>query len=123
MSCLFISIGKLLDIPADEVRASVCDFMESNLDTSYQDMAIEEWIKWQLDSNPSEYIRTMRGASTWGGAMEISMCTLLYTCDIRVYDVFNPDKIVAEFVRSDFHSAPRQLRISWSGSHYEPIVY
>jgi hypothetical protein len=123
MSCLFISIGRLLNKSPDDVRSEVCDFMAHNLETEFQGMQIADWIKWQTNATtPAEYIAMMRKPSTWGGAMEIAMCTKLYRVDIHVYSAsLIQKKRLAEFVWDESRTACVQLHISWTGAHFEPM--
>ena len=93
------------------------------MDTSYQGMKIKDWIQWQTNSTPAQYIRHMRSSSTWGGAMEIAMCTRIYNVDIHVYEAYNQKKRLAEFVWDETRTACVQLHISWTGNHYEPLQY
>jgi len=121
MSCLFISIGRLVNESPNNVRQSVCNYMDENLDTLYQGMQIKDWIQWQTNSTPTQYISRMRNSSTWGGAMEIAMCTRIYKVDIHVYAAYNQKKRLAEFVWDETRTACIQLHISWTGAHYEPL--
>lgn len=120
MSCLFISLGRLLAQPHKTVRQTLCDHMERHLDTPFQGMAMRDWIRWQLDApSPEAYIRTMRSTSVWGGAMELMVATQVYVTDILVVD--RAGERVAEFVWRDGFTARRKMVLMWTGNHYEPV--
>jgi hypothetical protein len=120
MSCLFVALGRLLHLPQSSVRAQLCTFMERNLHLDHQGMPIGEWIRWQ-GQDPRQYIASMRCAATWGGAMEIAMATKLYRADITVVAP-RTHRRLAHFVMHDTQSARRQLRLVWTGNHYEPLL-
>ena len=119
MSCLFVALGRLVGVTDASLRQQLCDFMQEHLDTSFQDTKIRTWIAWQ-GVNPSQYIAQMRSRSEWGGAMEIAIFTQLYRTDVEV--VNRQEQRVAEFIAYELHSAPRRLRIMWTGNHYEPVA-
>ena len=120
MSCLFISIGKLIGQPHTIVRKNICDYMVSHLDMHHQGMRLKEWIQWQTpNGNVLEYIQNMRAHHVWGGAMEIAVATQLYQCDIIVFN--SRKQPLAEFLWKDRCMCRTRLYIEWNGSHYEPI--
>ena len=120
MSCLFISLGKLLQQPHTTVRNTLCNYMQHHLDQPFQGMPIREWIRWQQQApSPEAYIRAMRSTSEWGGAMELSMATQCYATDIRVVDTRG--RTVAEFVWREHCTARRKMVLWWTGNHYEPV--
>ena len=87
MSCLFISLGKLLDQPHTAVRHTICNYMHNNLDRTHQGMTLRDWIRWQRQApSPAAYIRAMRSTAEWGGAMELAVATQCYHVDIDVVD-------------------------------------
>ncbi len=120
MSCLFISLGKLLGQPHTTVRNTICNYMHHNLDQPFQDMPIRDWIKWQQQApSPEAYIQSMRSTSEWGGAMELTMATQCFVTDIRVVD--GRGRTVAEFVWREHCTARRKMVLWWTGTHYEPV--
>lgn len=122
MSCLFVSLGKLVGLTAGHVRTTICDYMERNLESVYQGMPLSDWIKWQQDSTPTQYIKAMRRSETWGGAMEIAMFTRLFKVDVHVYTASPIRRSrLAEFVWDDTRTACVQIHITWNGYHYEPL--
>ena len=118
MSCLFIALGRLLDRPHHRVRHEICQFMAKNLQLPFQDVPIQQWIRWQ-GQNPPQYISRMRRTSSWGGAMEIAVATKLYRVDITVVRASDHRRI-AQFVMDDTRSARHHLFLTWTGNHYEP---
>ena len=119
MSCLFISLGRLMHLPHHTVRRQICDHMARNLDVLYLDMQIRDWIRWQ-GTEPSRYIAEMRQQHRWGGAMEIAIATQLYHVDVEVVDTRR--KRIAEFVEHQDRVASTRLRLIWTGNHYTPVA-
>lgn len=120
MSCLFISLGKLLDQPHTAVRHTICNYMHNNLDRAHQGMTLRDWIRWQRQApSPAAYIRAMRSTAEWGGAMELAVATQCYHVDIDVVD--GRGKRVADFVWRDACTARNKLVLQWTGNHYEPV--
>jgi len=120
MSCLFISVGRLVGKPHASVREDICNHMVRNLGTTHQAMTLEQWIRWQDGSpEPSAYIQRMRHPSTWGGAMELAVATKVYGTDIVVVNSVN--KRVAEFKWREECTARCVLVLQWTGVHYEPV--
>jgi hypothetical protein len=116
MSCLFNSLGRLLDIPTNTVRQTICDYLQANkpiLDgMSTQDV---------LAMERADYITHMRNSSVWGGAIEIQAATNIWNTRVIVQnrrDARNPRPI--EFV--PIQSEPSTtLTVYWTGGHYEPV--
>lgn len=121
MSCLFISIGRLLGTPHATIRQNICDYMQDHMDRPHQGgISLREWIGWQNQSSSAEsYIEAMRSSHEWGGAMELSVATQCYHCDIVVVDLTG--KQVAEFVWRDRFTSRCRLVLVWTGNHYEPV--
>ena len=117
MSCLFAALGQLLGRPHHRVRHEICDFMAQNLHRPFQGTTVRQWIEWQGE-RPHQYIARMRGASSWGGAMEIAMATQLYHVDVTVAAARDQRRL-AHFVMDDTRSARHHLFITWTGNHYE----
>lgn len=120
MSCLFQSIGKLVQQSHVHVRHKICDYMQHHLDSMHQGMTLRHWIQWQRQSsNAEQYIRNMRSTSEWGGAMELMVATKVYNADIIVVDGYG--KQVAEFLLRDAFTARKRMYVQWTGVHYEPV--
>ena len=119
MSCLFIALGRLIGVSDTSLRQQLCNFMEEHFDTPFQGAPIRTWIAWQ-GVDPLQYVAQMRSRSEWGGAMEIAVFTQLYQTDVEVVD--RRGQRVAEFVAHELRSAPRRVRIMWTGNHYEPVA-
>jgi hypothetical protein len=116
MSCLFNSLGHLLNIPSNNVRQSICDYLEANkpiLDgmETHEILAMER----------PDYIKHMRQSRTWGGAIEIQAATNIWKVRIVVQnrrDSRNAKPI--EFLPMNITSIV-VLTLYWTGGHYEPV--
>ena len=115
MSCLFNSIGKLLDKNPQVLRNEICDYLQANnklidgLDT-----------KAILKMESMNYVRNMRRPSSWGGAIEIQCACNICNCRINVLNIRERPQRTIEFIPSN-GKIERTLNISWTGGHYEPI--
>ena len=87
MSCLFNSLGKLLEINSDELRNNICDFIIKNSHLTWNDTKLQDWIKMVAGDRFTtfhNYIKQMRNRSEWGGAPEIAVCCMMYDVSIEV---------------------------------------
>lgn len=113
MSCLFQSIGSFVQKSPVQCRADICDAMERTLDVLYHGLSLRNWIEY-TGTLASVYIAQMRQPNEWGGAIEIMVASVLYNVELRV----EHPTFVVDFYHA---SATERLRISYTGSHYEPV--
>ena len=130
MSCLFNSLGRLINRDPDELRQSICDYLETNPDL-FGDGEFVDWT--EADTDIQTYVQQMRQPSTWGGGTEISAFIQIFGHDVIVHDLTNRGREIhfqckhAPIVTRPGHgmrlrSKQKTLHISWSGAHYEPFV-
>jgi len=115
MSCLFDSLGYLLQINGNIVRQQICDFLQNG-------SHIIEGMTTQsvLEIENSNYVGHMRQPSTMGGAIEIqSACNIWKICIIvhNTRDTSNKDM---EFVPLN-GIYDRTIELVWNGGHYDPL--
>ena len=87
MSCLFISLGKLLKVDSTKLRQQICDFIISNPNATWNGTKIHQWIEWVAGDEYKtidRYIKEMRNLNRWGGAPEIAICCLIYNISVKV---------------------------------------
>jgi hypothetical protein len=114
MSCLFHSIGHLLSLPADEVRQTICNYLQDNKPV------LEGFDTHELCAlERPGYIQAMRNASTWGGAIEIQAACSLWLLRVLVLN-HRDHKGPIEFVPVSGEPT-RTFTLSWTGGHYEPV--
>lgn len=115
MSCLFNSLGRLLNVPTFECRQFICDYLEAN-------RPIIEGIETRdiLSMESPNYIVNMRNMSTWGGAIEIQAACNVWSVSVIVENRRDMVSSTIEFVplHGDITS---RLYIYWTGGHYEPL--
>jgi hypothetical protein len=128
MSCLFHSLGQLLELPSDQTRQLICDYLLAG-GPIIDGMTTAEVLELECsDVNRTDninyteyYINRMRMSSTWGGAIEIQAAVNLWNVRVIVEnrrDWLNPRLL--EFVPlSTSHETT--LLIYWTGCHYEPV--
>jgi len=90
MSCLFIALGKLLNIDSTKLRLDICNFIEKNSDKKWNGTTIEDWIKYAAGDryqNITKYTHEMRNLGEWGGAPEIAICCIINNVDIEVLNL------------------------------------
>ena len=123
MSCLFDSIGHLIQCDPLLLREKVCDYLASNPKWFDDGTHVEDVLKWQLgDHSPETYIRNMRNVSTWGSSNEIRAICDLVGAPIVVHNVRDDPPTEIEFLplRPKYRKR-KALHISWSGGHYTPF--
>ena len=87
MSCLFISLGKLLRLDPDQLRNDICDFMISNHQIEWNGTKLRDWIKMVAGDtykSYNRYVNEMRNKFEWGGAPEIAVCCMMYNISVEV---------------------------------------
>ena len=117
MSCLFNSLGHLLNIPPQTVRQTICDYLAANrpiMDgmTTYEILALE-------CGNPAQYIANMRHAHVWGGAIEIQAAVNIWQARVLVENRREGGRNI-EFIPIGVEPTST-LTVYWTGGHYEPV--
>lgn len=114
MSCLFNSLGRLLDIPTNDMRQIICDYLAANKPIM-DGMSTADIVA--LES--PQYIANMRNSHVWGGAIEIQAAVNHWNIRILVENR-RDGKSPIEFL--PLHGSPTKiLTIYWTGGHYEPV--
>jgi hypothetical protein len=112
MSCLFVSLGRLLDECPQSLRQCICDYLDQN-------KSIIDGIPTSdlLQMDRADYVKEMRRESTWGGAIEIQCACTLWRLRIMVINNSEQSGPPIEFVpvAGDYQ---RTLCLCWTGSHY-----
>jgi hypothetical protein len=116
MSCLFNSFSRLLDIPTDTIRQTICDYLAKD-GIIMDDMATVDVLAFDREN----YIEHMRCSHTWGGAIEIQAAAMIWKARIIVENHRDGGGKVIEFVPIAPVVAELEMRIYWTGGHYEPI--
>jgi hypothetical protein len=112
MSCLFNSIGRLLEIPTDAVRQQICDYLAA-------DKPVLEGMQTHdlLLLEGANYIKQMRQSHTWGGAIEIQVAVRIWNVNVIVQNRRDGTSPI-EFVTP---TPTATLTLYWTGGHYEPV--
>ena len=87
-ACLFHSLGCLSRPPkaAAVVRAELVDYMRRNAEREVQGVALSKWIYWESRMSMAEYCARMSRSDRWGGAVEISVYSLMNSTPVEVYE-------------------------------------
>lgn len=119
MSCLFNSLGSLLNVDPAQLRQDVCDYFAKNPVVFDDGTRASDVLEWESDLPASVYVTRMRDARTWGGGPEIfAVCELTGT-PVYVHDSRDLRKVI-EFVPQRCRSR-RGLHVEYNGFHYEPL--
>lgn len=114
MSCLFHSLGQLLQIPTNDMRQTICDYLASNKPIM-DGMATSDILALE----GPRYIENMRNSHVWGGAIEIQAAVNLWNARVFVQNR-RDNKPPIEFL--PLVGVPvMTLTIYWTGGHYEPV--
>ena len=118
MSCLFQSIGALLQKNPQVVRNEIVDFIIENQESKLNDMKLKNWVLFN-DNNQDfdEYTKSMRNPSEWGSALEIISAVILYDVKISIEYKSN----VIEFGSDIIDESRPNLVLHYTGSHYTPL--
>jgi hypothetical protein len=119
MSCLFRSLSYFItNVQTEELRNIITDYIEKDPILIAPDGRLSTYLSFDK-RNLTDYTREMRKSSTWGGAIEIRAFCELFKIKVFVY-VIRDNKFI-EFVPSNYTDNSKFIKISWNGSHYEPI--
>jgi hypothetical protein len=119
MSCLFRSLGTLLDVDPGFLRQKICDYLATN-PSLMEGISAADAVREEEGDSPTslgQYVDRMRRETTWGGAIEIRAL-----CDMtgHVISVAVAPGQVISFSPSQPPRHPRRvLRLCWTGNHYE----
>ena len=114
MSCLFNSLGRLLNTPTNTMRQTICDYLAANKPIM-DGMSTADILAMEAPN----YIHTMRSPNMWGGAIEIQAAVNMYKARILVENRRDRSKNI-EFVPLDAEPV-MTLTVYWTGGHYEPV--
>lgn len=115
MSCLFISLGYHVKMPADILRLEICDYLMTN-PKLLDDLRADEVTTLEDGKSLKEYLEHMRRGSTMGGATEIRAFTKIYKVNVLVRSIPNGKNI--EFLENPSYP---WIGLEWTGNHYEPM--
>jgi len=119
MSCLFHSLSRFVEEDSSSLRKKICDYLATN-PTLFGDVTASSAMEW--DGVRGDYVQGMRSTSTWGGAIEIKAFCNLYGIKVVVENIRDRNGDTIEFVPESGTENSREIRITWSGGHYEPLV-
>ena len=127
MSCLFQSLGRLVNRDPGELRGEICEYLEGNPDLIGDGTTAATVVQWESERALNDYCRSMRLSSTWGGAVEIAAFVNMTGKAVVVHDICGanregPREIMFEPTGRRRSRRRREvLHISWNGCHYEPL--
>ena len=119
MSCLFHSLSRFVGEDSSTLRKKICDYLATN-PTLFGDVTASSTMEW--DGVRGDYVQDMRSTSTWGGAIEIKAFCNLYGMKVVVENIRDRNGDTIEFVPESGAENSKEIRITWSGGHYEPLV-
>ena len=111
-SCLFSSIGYLLDDKFDE-----------NTKLKYRQLLINYLENIEIDiatlgTSKESYINSMLNVNTWGGAIELNLFSQLYQTEVVSFDIKSNR---ADIFGQDKNYINR-IFVLYNGVHYDPLV-
>ena len=111
-SCLFSSIGYLLDDKFDE-----------NTKLKYRQLLINYLENIEIDiatlgTSKESYINSMLNVNTWGGAIELNLFSELYQTEVVSFDIKSNR---ADIFGQDKNYINR-IFVLYNGVHYDPLV-
>jgi len=123
-SCLFHSLSYGLggSSSANSLRSDICGYIAKNPGMTIADTAIEDWIRYDSDSNETvaQYARRMAG-DTWGGGIEMAALTKMKNVNVHVYEKCHQGyRRISAF---DNPNARKTICVLYQGrNHYDAMV-
>lgn len=102
-NCLFHSLGKAFKKSHIEMRNTIIGFIERKPKYKISDARIKDWIKWENNLSWRKYVSYMLNQGTWGGALEIQLCSEIFNTNIVVLERGKNDgkfNIISKFLRN-----------------------
>jgi len=115
MSCLFNSLGHLLNIPTNDMRQTICDYLAENKPIM-DGMSTADILAMESPN----YVANMRKSHVWGGAIEIQAAVNLWKARVLVQNR-RDNKPPIEFLPLEGEPV-MTLTVYWTGGHYEPVT-
>ena len=119
MSCLFDSFSRLLGVPTDTIRQTICDYLADNKPI-LEGMNTHDILALEASSAES-YIANMRLPHVWGGAIEIQAACMIWSLRVIVENRRDGGSSTIDFLPLAPVVASRVARVYWTGGHYEPV--
>jgi hypothetical protein len=110
----------MLDKDPNRLRNDICDYLDSN-PKLIDDLSLEQIIGIEFNQPQGDlksYIEIMRNENTWGGAIEIKAFCEMYSVNVEVLILSDKKKVLFQPQKS----SNILIKISWNGSHFEPVV-
>jgi hypothetical protein len=98
MSCLFVSIGKLVGRPHARVRVDVCDYLQQHMTTDHMGLPFGAWMGWQ-DEDAAHGHGVMQGQEEAGEEEEKDDGE--EEADVRTWDVDRAQAYIAHMRKSN----------------------
>jgi hypothetical protein len=118
MSCLFNSIGTLLNVDPTLLREQVCEFIGGENTKLIPGIETNQVLGTDVDM----YVESMKKTSTWGGGVEIQAVCQLFDVEVVVWDtrLNNTTKIHFRSHLAPTNGEIKVIHINWNGGHYTP---
>lgn len=120
MSCLFNSLGYLIDTDPSRLRQEICSYLQQN-PSLMKDVPASDVVQWESDTCLDAYITSMRRSHTWGGSIEIKCFCDMTGYSVHVHDTRSVPRRVIQFTPTTPVVPNKILSLRWSGSHYTPL--
>lgn len=120
MSCLFRSLSAFVNsVSEDELRQIICNYLEKN-PKIMDDLSLKDIL--HIDGvETTDYVRSMRVGSTWGGALEIKAFCEIYQVGVVVRIHQTGKDVVFKPTSMENATCLNAVMIEWYGAHYEPV--
>jgi ubiquitin thioesterase OTU1 len=105
-SCLFHSMGWILDMKAPELRKLVADTVVANP---------EKYTQAFLGSHPRTYAQWIQDPNSWGGAIEIDLLSFTFATEICVLDMTSKKP---QIFGQQYGFTTRSF-VVYTGNHYD----
>lgn len=100
----------------------ICDYLLTDPKLMGDEKRLSSILSWEPGSPTlQQYVENMRRDHTWGGAIEIKAFCDMFQAVVNVHIL--PTREIIEFQPAQKRGELFRFRISWNGSHYEPLLH
>ena len=115
-NCLFYSMGYALDKNHNDLRIQVSEFIEKNKFLKFNELTLEEWIKYDVGLTVNNYKNMILTNGQWGGNIELYILMKIYKINIFILKRDNGRYTMINSYVYDNNS--RNIFLKYDGFHY-----
>lgn len=120
-SCMFHSVGHVVNKTAAELRTVCADEIVRRANDDFNGMKLCEWIQFEMHFTVPAYVRAIQ-THLWGGALELKLLADHFRRPVLVFSAAKGMTQLTDILPDGDCSVEGPIRILFSGNHYDAIT-